>query len=484
MIDNTLQSENVEVLKARNETFEKQMGSQTGCAAKWFQSTLHLQNGLTQSCYNTPQHSIDTELLELTPAALHNTKEKAQQRMQMKNGEKPAGCEYCWRIESQNNGTLSDRHRWNAFLGKDVDATEITENSAAHMFLPRVLEVSFSNACNFMCGYCHPKNSSRFYNEIKKFGMYKDVPSHHCDIYFLKLFEEDNNPYIESFWKWWPQVSLKLKTIRLTGGEPLIQKSTLRLFDELMQNPRPELELSINTNMGIPHQKFIEFCNKLQLLLDAKAVKKIYLYTSVDTWSDHATYIRHGMDFNVFQKNIDHFLKNFPEQKLSFMVTFNIFSLGKFTELLDFWRSLKQKYNVVNNRIKVYINMLTEPIVFSYLLLPEEFALAQFDKILAHAQKNFDETNFRGFNNFVINDIIKVKQDFLSQKLSPEVLDSARREFVLFFKQYDARKNTNLLETFKEYSEVFVAWREKYDPQPTTKPHGLESNEFSQTAQL
>ena len=450
--------ENMESVNKWIEVFQEKIGSKTGCAAKWFQSTLHLQNGLTQSCYNTPEHQIDPDMLKITPAALHNTTEKARQRYEMKKEMKPSGCEYCWRIEAQNSEILSDRARWNAYLGKDVNPDEIKNKPANYMFTPRVLEVSFSNMCNFMCGYCHPKNSSRFYNEIKTLGHYKDVQSHNCDIHFLKIYPEDANPYLEAFWLWWPQLSLELKTMRLTGGEPLIQKSTLKLIELLKTDPRPQLDLSINTNLGLPHNKFVEICEKLKALVETNSVKKLHLYTSMDTWGDHAEYIRYGLDLKVFQQNVEYYLENFPNQQLSYMVTFNIFSLARFTELMGFWLSLKKRFNTNVNRVKVYINLLTEPIVYSYLLLPENFALEQFDKILEFARQNYEETNVKGFNDFVINDIKKARNDYILNKLPANKLAEGRADFVRFFRQYDQRKNLNLMKTFPEYAEIFKSW--------------------------
>jgi len=456
--------ENVDILKKNLREFEVKTGSTTACAAKWFQSTLHLQNGLTQSCYNTPQHPIDRNLLELTPSALHNTPEKFRQREMMKGQQKPAGCEYCWRIENQKSEAMSDRNRWNSLLGRDIDATLIKNLPANYLFSPKVLEVSFSNLCNFMCGYCHPKNSSRYFNEIKQFGPYEGVPSHYCDIHFLKIFDEDSNPYLDAFWKWWPTLSEQLFVIRLTGGEPLIQKSTMKLLSELKASPRPNLDLAINSNLGLNPKMFEKFCDTAKDLVEDKCVKRIQIFTSIDTWGNHAEYIRHGLDLEIFKTNVNYFLKTFPGQDLFFMVTFNLFSLARFTELLEFWKELKLTYNQDLNRIRVYVNMLTEPIVFSYLLLPEEFAVGYFDKILDYIDRNFESTNVRGFNDFVRNDIIKVKNDYLNNQLSSEALKSGREEFVRYFKQYDLRKNKSLLQTFPEYAEIFSSWEREFLP--------------------
>jgi hypothetical protein len=77
------------------------------CLAKWNQVSLHLPTGLTNSCYHPPLHNIDAEEVKKNPAALHNTREKLQQRQQMLDGERPAGCSYCWKLE--DTGATSDR---------------------------------------------------------------------------------------------------------------------------------------------------------------------------------------------------------------------------------------------------------------------------------------------------------------------------------------------------------------------------------------
>jgi hypothetical protein len=447
-----------EAMAARNQKFLAEIGTPTGCAAKWFQSTLHLQNGLTQSCYNTPQHKIDLEMLKVSPKALHNTLEKAVQRNLMKQGLRPPGCEYCWRIEDQKAETFSDRHRWNGYLGKDSDTKILKDLPANFMFNPKVLEVSFSNLCNFMCGYCHPKNSSRFYNEIKQYGAYKG-DSHQCDIHFIKIYDEEQNPYLDAFWSWWPEMSLHLGTIRLTGGEPLVQKSTQRLFERLAVEPRPNLNLCINSNFGMSPQLFRTHCATVRNLVDKKCVRKIEFFTSLDTWGAPAEYVRYGLDLEIFKENVHHYMETFPEYDLSFMVTFNIFSLPNFIQLMHYWLELKKKHNHSQpNRLRTDLNILTEPIVFSYLLLPEDYALPKFDEILNFAKSHLDSTGMVGFTNLVTADLLKVKNDYILNKLPLDRREKARKDFVHFFKQYDLRKNLSLKQTFPDYVRFFEEW--------------------------
>ena len=67
--------------------------SPTMCYAKWAQVSMHLTNGMTQSCYHPPTHAIDVKALQKNPSALHNTEEKKSDRKLMLKGQRPSGCE-------------------------------------------------------------------------------------------------------------------------------------------------------------------------------------------------------------------------------------------------------------------------------------------------------------------------------------------------------------------------------------------------------
>jgi hypothetical protein len=77
------------------------------CAAKWLQVSLHLTNGRTHSCYHPPTHQINIDDIHTNPSALHNTKQKFEERKMMLSGKRPDGCDYCWKIEDA--GHISDR---------------------------------------------------------------------------------------------------------------------------------------------------------------------------------------------------------------------------------------------------------------------------------------------------------------------------------------------------------------------------------------
>ena len=141
------------------------------CLAKWTQVTMHLGSGLTQSCHHVKAHPIDVNDLATNPNVLHNTGFKKNIRKQMLNGERPAECDYCWRIED-NTGMYSDR-TWKSRDPFSWPHVDTIKNLTGHEdFYPTYVEVSFSNVCNFKCGYCGPSFSSKWADEINDHGPY------------------------------------------------------------------------------------------------------------------------------------------------------------------------------------------------------------------------------------------------------------------------------------------------------------------------
>ena len=226
--------------------------SPTFCLAKFHHVTIYLQTGETHSCYHPPPHHIPLEELKRDASALHNTEQKKQERKLMLEGKKPKGCQYCWNVEALGKEYVSDRHERNASIHRDERVDEIVKHGYDHHINPEYIEISFGNECQFKCGYCHPKASSSYWKEIEKFGPYDMVENHRLDIDWIKLFKrEEENPYVDAWWEWWPEVRKTLSILRITGGEPLLQQSTWKLFDNISKYPLPDLEINTNSNLGI-----------------------------------------------------------------------------------------------------------------------------------------------------------------------------------------------------------------------------------------
>jgi organic radical activating enzyme len=427
--------------------------SKSFCIAKWTQSTLHLHRGLTHSCHHPKTHKVPLSELDRTPFALHNTEEKIQARTQMMKGERPEECGYCWKIEDLGENHFSDR----VLKSKDPWAKpyleEILQNPSDKKTLPRYLEVSFSRACNFRCIYCSPSFSTKWAQEIQKFGPYKGREYEQQAHHLTDPFEEENNPYIEAFWKWWPEIKNALHTFRITGGEPLLSENTFRFFDELKENPLPNLEFSINTNLGCSPERMEKFEKAVIDVLNRKAVKKFQIFTSIEAMGSKAEYIRNGLKEEDFWKNLSKFLSLNENLTATIMVTYNLFSVSSFLPFLEKVLHLRKTFSKEGEpaRLKLDISYLHHPYFLAANILNEDFH-GDIEKQLEFMEQNRanPKDNSRGFYNF---EIVKMARllDWVRLGVNPLLRKKLMGELSEFIQEHDKRRSLEVKMAFPEY---------------------------------
>jgi len=174
------------------------------CAAKWYNATIWLGSGMTTSCHHPPAHLVDKDKVTANPRLLHNTDEKKHDRRKMLAGERPAGCEYCWKIEDMGRDAVSDR----VYKSKiyPLEALHEARNTPAdHDVDLRTLEIAFDRTCQFACSYCNPAFSTTWVNDIKRNGPYNKLVSDgrnhftHTHDSSQKYKITEANPYVDAF---------------------------------------------------------------------------------------------------------------------------------------------------------------------------------------------------------------------------------------------------------------------------------------------
>lgn len=429
--------------------------SPTFCLAKWHHTTIYLHTGDTHSCYHPPPHPISLDEIKNNPSALHNTLTKKKERAKMLIGEKPDGCKYCWNVESLGNDHISDRMIRNQSIFKPERVEEILSNPWDFNVNPEYVEVAFSNECNFKCGYCHPMASSSYHAEIKKFGKVEGVNNHALDIDWFKPMPEDENPYIKAWWEWWPELSKTLNILRITGGEPLMHKSTWRIFEHLKENPRPHLELNLNSNLGISTRLVEKLSKEVKYLLENKCIKKFKMYSSIDTYNERAEYLRTGLNVDLWEHNMKTYL-DITGSDITFMCTFNILSVTSFTLFLEKvleWRKLY--HHPSRRRIRFDTPYLKEPLQYDMHILPKEEFLPYFDEILTYIENNKDENNTLKFSDLEYEKFRRVRNYFSSVTYDDSKIKEGRKDFYNWFNEYDRRRNVNFLKTFPEMENFY-----------------------------
>jgi len=431
--------------------------SSTFCLAKWHHTTIYLQSGETHSCYHPAPHKIPLDEIRINPSALHNTKEKKLQRLEMLNGGQPTGCAYCWNIEAMGPDYISDRQERNASIYNPKRLQQIELEGPDYNVNPEYIEVSFGNECNFKCGYCHPKASSSYYKEIKTHGAYP-VKNHGFGVDDLVLYEEENNPYVKAWWQWWPDVSKTLNILRVTGGEPLLQASTWRLLEDLEINPLPNLELNINSNLGVKPVLIDRLVERVNSLLASKKIRAFKIFTSMDTWGSAAEYIRYGLNLEVWERNFDTYLTK-TNQPLTFMVTFNALTVTNFHLLLAKILEWRLKYNSHNQtkwqRVRFDVPHLKEPLQYDINILPKEEFMPYMHSHMQFISDNVDDLNNTKFSQMEHDKFSRIVRYMETTNYSDQKLQEGRRDFYLWFKEYDKRKNINFVSTFPELEKFY-----------------------------
>ena len=427
------------------------------CLAKWTQVTIHLGTGINHSCHHVRAHRIDLNELAKNPNALHNTGFKKNVRKQMLNNERPNECDYCWRIED-NTDKFSDRVYKSAdeFSWSDYDA--ISNFKGDEDFYPRYVEISFSNVCNFKCAYCGPAFSIKWTEEVKQNGPYDlNTWSYNMiDPNETPIPEREDNPYIEAFWKWFPEAVKHMHTFRITGGEPLLSKHTQRVIDYLIENPQPQLQFAINSNACPPKDLWVKFTKSIKKLEDSNAIKEFCLYTSAESTGPQAEYSRFGMDWNLFTDNIEYFARN-TSSKISFMSAFNIYSLPTFKSFLVYILYLKSTYfgrHKGNQRILIDIPYVRNPSFLDVKIANEQVVDDYLKPALTFMKQNTDHHGFKEVETAklerIVSDVehrLTNKDDFWKEQ------QEAQKMFFMFTKQYDKRRDINFVKIFPEYEQ-------------------------------
>ena len=453
--------------------------SPTFCVAKWKQTTTHLDTGMTHSCHHPVTHKISVEEITRNYKALHNTEYKKNLRKQMLEGKRPEECDYCWRVEDsvskEDFDAYSDRIVKSASSWAEGTIDDILSHSWDYDTIPSSMEINFGSVCNFKCSYCNPEISSKWMEEVKNYGGYKldnfvyNDPSWLKEVDRIPIPHRSYNPYVEAFWKWWPQLVNELRVFRITGGEPLLNKNTFMVLDYLIENPKPNLHLSINSNLGVPKRVVKEFISKMQEIQDKKAVGSFKMYTSCEAQGARAEYIRYGLNYDQWLENCEAIVRDIPDSRLGLMSTYNLLSIFSFKDMMADLLVLKNQYTIQPQRphtVSIDIPYLRWPDFMTAWLMEPEW-LKEIENTITWMYQNLQQTYWpplcgKGFFDHEIKKMERIYvlcKDYIADPSKREEIIMQRKNFVTFVEQHDLRRGTNFNKTFPEMAEAVSKWR-------------------------
>ena len=422
------------------------------CAAKWYNATIWLGSGQTTSCHHPPAHLIDKDKVSINSRLLHNTDQKKADRQQMINGERPPGCEYCWKIEDMGRDAISDRvYKSRIYPIEALDEARNTPYTEDVNL--RTLEIAFDRTCQFACSYCNPAFSSTWVRDIKRNGPYTQLVSdgrnhftHTHDSAQLYDYGE-SNPYIDAFFKWWESdLHRTLQELRITGGEPLMSGHTWKLIDWFRTNSgKSSTRLAINSNLGTDVD--------IDRLLASTKGMAIDIYTSNEAVGLQAEYIRDGLVWADWMHNVNRLLSSKQFRSIHVMCTINALCLDSLDQLLECIVKWKLEYG--RDAISFTLNILRFPSFQSPLVLPDDIRTKYRDQLADFMvrHKGYSYLHEHEWNHLqrLVDYLDVVKTPHSDAFDRPKLLNDFRQ----FYTQYDQRRSKDFHTAFPQLKEWY-----------------------------
>ena len=387
----------------------------TSCQLKWNWSTLYLNTGVTMSCHRTSASVLTPENFN----NFHNTDIKLADRRSMLDGQWPtSNCGYCKNIEDA--GGYSDRMFH--LTVPDMYPAELDSDITAVNIPPVILEVYFDNTCNLGCLYCNPSLSSKLADENRKFGSF--------EVGQVKLLPLDQKHYkslTPLFWKWLPDNIHSLKRIHIAGGEPLLQKELDVFLSFVEDNPNPNLELNIITNLMVSKERLVSYVTKIKKLVVGRKLKRFDVLASIDCFGPQQEYVRYGLNLKTWEENFEYLLHQ-KWIKLSINQVVTALSIKTMPDLitkLNEWKKIRQVGHHLTGPIDVdYISAE----IFGAGMFTEDFETILN---LMHTDTD-DERNAKKYMSGIFQAIENKKID----------IDKIK-QLILFLDEKDRRRSTS-----------------------------------------
>jgi hypothetical protein len=259
----------------------------------------------------------------------------------------------------------------------------------------------------------------------------------------------EHNPYVEAFWSWWPLLYPELRHFRMTGGEPLMDRNTYRVFDYVLAHPKSDLHLAVTSNFSVEPELSVKYFDYVQRLCDTD-IEHFMQYVSIDSGIGvQAEYIRHGLDSQRLWMNVETYLTDIPyRNSLTFIITMNNLSVTGFLPLMQQILDLRRRHSQTYQRVWFDTPVLRQPSWQTLQTLPESYA-AKLEQARDFMLENL-ETESDPFHGFKDYEVQRLERDIAWMRSNVNVSTRDLGDFYRFFTEHDRRRGTNFESTFPE----------------------------------
>lgn len=391
--------------------------SEVFCMAPWIQ--LHAQtNGKVAPCCMSsfnPENPIGDLNQDPDLSNSWNSSNMKQLRLDMLNGRKNSLCFNCYKY--QDLGRNSERHHYNRDFQHYYSRVEHTnkDGSINDLAIP-ILDIRFSNKCNYKCRICNSEYSTLWYDEEVKLGRQINPVNKEIKV------AQDEVKFWESFKALLPTV----KRLHFAGGEPLFMDEHYATLEYLIEIGNTDVNLTYNTNFSTLRYKRY---NVIELW---KKFRQVDIWASLDGMGEKGDYQRKGQKWNEVEENIRTIQRECSNIFFGVNVTVSIFNIF---HVPDFFKHMVEQKFVSPDRMNLY--PLFGPNHFCVDTLPKELKekatvlyadfelnylnkLSKSENIKNHCKSvstlmNSNERNLAGEFNHTIKSVDTIRGEDFSQ---------------------------------------------------------------------
>lgn len=377
-------------------------------------------------CKSQDPFPMDTDINEL---------QKVKYALQ--DGYKHPHCNFCWRQEEK--GIKSWRQ-----IGNEIEMNY------------RNVEIYLDNTCDLACVYCSPKYSSSWSQEIK-FAKNNniDIKDYINEDPYDKQKEQYNHlPKILSYIEQLGREAKESKPLYLCllGGEPLLSTAFKKdIIDAIVSafyktaHRKAFLGINIVTNCNTPDPIINKCIKKIKQNKQMHPNLDIHISVSVEGTGERAEYVRYGLDWNQFHKNLRKWLM-LKECSVSFSMAVNLISWKSTPGFFEWAFYIAKEHG---QKISFQFNTVMYPLHLSINMLPQDqfFIFDEIEKICIKNKEQFPDEGT--YNRFMIQ-VEQAKNKFSSLSTDKELINKTIK-YIDYIKKYRKKDINDFNPELHEY---------------------------------
>ena len=399
------------------------------CPLRWSYLQVDLQHGRTKACCKTPFQALTSQEIAAQGAeAIFNSEYVQTRRAEMFAGIRHPDCAACWKAEDL--GLQSYRQSQAAKPMFRAVAEAVAASPRLDGAVPKHIEIICRTMCDLACSYCGSDFSVRWEKEIERYGPYPEdgnvqaAPAGSAPPGLARIFRD-----------WLAEHIDEVEYIQFNGGEPLIQDEFYDILGlSLSGRSANRLELGVITNLNTPPARLRQLIDLLPRLLERHGLR---FGVSFDATGRRAEYIRYGLSWDRFDRNLRTLLSAVPGLSVQLAPTMSALNVTSAPDIVRYAAEIRSAHG---DRVIFRPSMVMWPDFQSPLiLLPQNYAA------IDNARRALSDLGL--WPN-------------LSERLA-EIKDAAGREpgadslraaFYRWFTEYDRRRKLHFVDVFPELS--------------------------------